>query len=155
MIAIDVVFALERLTPSLRGEIEPLLREHWAEVAHYKDIPLDPDWEAYDRMQRAGILRIFTARDCDGQLIGYTVYFVMPNPHYKTTLHANQDLIFIEPSHRKGGLGMAIIRFADENLAAEGVVVVTQHVKAAHNFGPMLERMGYTLMDLIFARRLD
>jgi hypothetical protein len=40
-------------------------------------------------------------------------------------------------------------------LALEGIQVVYHHVKAAHNFGKMLERMDYKLVDLIYAKRLD
>lgn len=150
-----VNFAHERLTPSLRGEIEPLLMEHWKERAEYDDIPLDPDWDAYERMQSVGVLRIFTARDVDQQLIGYCVTMVLPHLHHRTVLMAMQDLIFIVPEQRRGGLGMALIEYVESALAAEGVKVTTQHMKAKHSFGKMLERVGYELMDLIYTKRLD
>jgi GNAT superfamily N-acetyltransferase len=150
-----VEFARETLTPELLAESMPLLKAHWAEVAHFKDIPLDPDEEGYLRIQDAGFLRVFTARDPDRRLVGYVVHFVTPNLHYRGVKHALQDVVFVAPEYRHGGMGMRLIAFADSCLAAEGVVVVCQHIKAAHNFGPMLERLGYELVDLIFQRRLD
>jgi len=137
---------------SIFDEIRPLIIEHYEEIAHYQDIPLDPDWDAYAAASRAGNIRVFTAR-AGGRLIGYAVFFVRMNLHYKSSLQAVQDILFVHPDHR--GQGLRLIRYADRYLKAEGVQVVYQHIKAAHNFGPALERMGYELMDLIYSKRLD
>jgi GNAT superfamily N-acetyltransferase len=135
-------------------EIVPLLYLHWQEIAHYKDIPLDPDTDAYLALDGAGALRVYTAR-ADGQLIGYCIYFVRPNIHYRTSLQAVQDVLFLLPEHRKGRVGFGLIHFADEQLRAEGVQAAYQHVKKSHDFGPLLERMGYEHVDTIYGRRLD
>lgn len=135
-------------------ELLPLLEKHWAEVTHYPDIPLDPDYEFYLKADELGMLRAYAARE-DDALVGYCVYFVKPNPHYRKHLYAQQDVIFISKS-RRGRFGAQFIAWCDSQLAAEGVHVVTQHVKAAHNFGPMLEkRLGYDLVDLIYCKRLN
>lgn len=148
-----VMFQVEGVSPDLLSEMLPLLVEHWKEVAHFPDIPLNPDFSMYKACERQGILRCYTARK-DGVLIGYAIFFVRPNAHYQTSLQANQDIVFISKEAR-GRTGMKLIQFCDEQLKAEGVQAVYQHVKVAHNFGPMLERMGYELVDLIYARRLD
>jgi hypothetical protein len=49
---------------------------------------------------------------------------------------------------------MRLIEHADAQLAAEGVQVVFQHVKTAHNFGPLLERLGYEHVENVYAKRL-
>ena len=132
-------------------EIYPLFVKHWEEIAHYKNIPLEPDYEKYKEIEKVGMLRIFTARE-DGKLIGYCVYFINHNLHYKSTIQALQDVLFVQKEKR--GFGMKFIKWCDEQLKNEGVNVVHQHIKKAHNFGPMLERIGYELVDLIYARRL-
>jgi hypothetical protein len=48
-----------------------------------------------------------------------------------------------------------LIRYADMQLKEDGVQVVYHHSKVAHNIGPLLERMGYEAVDLIYAKRLD
>ncbi|MGH2517811.1 MAG: hypothetical protein ACRDHP_19365, partial [Ktedonobacterales bacterium] len=68
--SLPVVLATEELTPVLANEMTPLLRSHYDEIAFYKDIPLDPDWDGYLRIQATGSLRVFTARAGDA-LIGY------------------------------------------------------------------------------------
>lgn len=147
-------------------EAIPLLRAHYREIAHYQDIPLDPDFDGYRALEDAGAIRCYTARasvDCTdpaherceakGPLIGYAVFFVRRNLHYRGSLQAVQDILYVRPEHR--GTGLRLIRYADEQLRAEGVQVTYQHVKHEHNFGPALERMGYELIDLIYGKRLD
>lgn len=134
-------------------EMLPLLEAHWREVALFQDIPLEVDWEAYSRMEGADAVRLYTLRNELEELIGYSVFFIVQHPHYKSSKQAQQDVIFISPKAR--GIGKQFIQDCDEELRKEGVQVVSQHVKAAHNFGPVLERIGYQLSDLIYVRRLD
>jgi N-acetylglutamate synthase-like GNAT family acetyltransferase len=61
----------------------------------------------------------------------------------------------VHPEYRSTGAGPDLIRYCDEQLRADGCQAVYHHVKAAHNFGPLLKRMGYELVDLIYAKRLD
>ena len=144
---------------AVRDEVMPLLEKHWAEVAHYKDIPLDVDLDLYEEIERAGILRIYTARiNSPGmaghkQLIGYLAAMVRTNGHYKRSLQATQDVLFVDPAWR--GCGGELIRHAEEELRLEGVQVLYQHVKAASTAGRLMEHIGYELVDLLYAKRLD
>lgn len=143
-------YALETAA-EVMDEIKPLLQKHWEEIAHYKDIPLDPDYDQYFKIESVDALRIFTARDNDGVLVGYAIFFLRKNIHYKSSLQAVQDVLFIDPLRR--GFGARFILWCDQQLKLMGVEVVYHHVKEAHNFGPMLERFGYEKVDLIYARR--
>lgn len=134
-------------------EMLPLLSRHKDEIAHYKDIEFEPDEEFYLQSERAGILRVYTVRTPERKLIGYGVFFLKNNPHYKSSKQAVQDVIFIDKDYR--GIGSSFIDFCDEQLKSERAQAVYHHVKSAHNWGPMLERKGYELVDLIYARRLD
>lgn len=130
-----------------------MLQKHWGEIAHFSDIELNVDWATYFKMQDGGMLRMFTAREQDGTLVGYAVFIVRYNPHYADSLTALQDVIFIDPGKR--GFGKKFIEWCDEQLRKEEVQLVVHHVKAAHNFGQMLESIGYELIDLMYGRRLD
>lgn len=140
----------------VRDEIGPLLENHWREVAFYQDIPLSPDWPAYEKADATGFLRVYTARMV-GVLIGYCVVFVRQGLHYTTSTEAAEDILFIAPQFRKGRIGIGLIKFTDDQLRAEGVQLIKRHVKLdpALNFGPLLERMGYEPIDQIFGKRLD
>jgi hypothetical protein len=134
-------------------EVKPLLFLHYKEIAHYQDIPLEPDWEAYQKLEELGVMRIYTARNDTHQLVGYALFFLKANLHYKSSLQAAQDILFIHPEHR--GFGAKFLLWCDQQLKADGVQAVYHHVKKEHNFGPLLEKFGYELVDLIYARRLD
>jgi GNAT superfamily N-acetyltransferase len=139
---------------SLFIEVKPLIYLHWREIAHYKDIELDPDWEKYKSLEDySDVVRVYTARTEEHKLIGYAVFFVNYNMHYQQSLQATQDILFVHPEYR--GRGGKFISWCDEQLKAEGVQAVYQHVKKNHNFGKLLERLDYELVDLIYARRLD
>ena len=141
-------FKLETIEQNI-DESKSLLKEHWQEIAHYKDIPLDPDYDQYIQLEKLGVTRCFVARDNSGAMVGYAVYFVRPNLHYKSSLQAVQDIIFIRKENRgKGGI---FILWIDKQLKSEGVQVTYHHVKKAHNFGQMLEKFNYELVDYIYA----
>lgn len=138
----------------LVGEIAPLLRSHHGEVAPFPEIPLEPNIPAYCGAEDAGLLRCYTLRET-GILVGYSVHFVVPNPHYASSRQATADTIFVKPQYRDRGRGLALLRFADEQLAQEHVEVAYQHVAVGRDFGPVLTRfMGYRPIATVYGKRL-
>lgn len=152
---IQVKFAREPLTPGLLDELAPLNAAHWEEIAHWKDIKLKVDRARYLAMEQAGATRTYTVRDESSKLVGYAVFFLVYNAHYADSYQALQDVIFLLPEYRKHYFGARFIDWCDTQLRGEGAQLSMHHVKVAHNFGPLLERLGYELVDLIYARRLD
>lgn len=171
------VFARETLTEHLIAEMLPLLSAHWREVAQFQDIPLDVDIATYLNAEASGLARCYTVRTAQetklydvplginevsnsmwrvaGALVGYAVFFVRPNPHYRASVQAVQDVLYLDPSMR-GGKGGEFIGWCDEQLKAEGVQVAYQHAKLAHpQLGIVLSRLGYEPVETIYAKRLD
>jgi hypothetical protein len=138
---------------TLWDEALPLLNAHWREITHYADIPLDPDIETYNKMEAIGALRCFTARD-QGRLVGYAVFFIRHNLHYRSSLQAMQDVLFVLPEYR-GMLGIKLIRESERLLTSAGAQVLYHHVKRTNKVGELLVRMGYELIDEIYGKRLD
>lgn len=135
-------------------EIKPLLEAHWLEIAHYQDIPVKCDYGSYLKLEANGLLRIYTVRNSN--LIGYAIFVVAKSLHYNDSLQARQDVLYLAPEFRRGRIGIRFIDWCDEQLKAEGVQVVYHHVKdAAPALGILLARRGYTLVDHIYAKRLD
>ena len=147
-----IKFSWEEFNEDLKSEIQPLLFSHWEEIAHYRDLPLKPHWGFYHTSQKIGMLRVYTVRNPG--LIGYGVYMVSPSAHY-SVLQANQDILYIDPEFRGGTLGYRFIKWCDKQLRKEDVTLVMQHVKLKHDFGTMLERIGYEPLDKIYVRRLN
>lgn len=147
----DISFQTESMK-TLFTYAPDLIKKHYDEIAHYQDIPLSIDEEAYSKLEETGLLKCFTARK-DNEIIGYSIYITKRSARYTTSLQAFQDVIFIDPEKR--GFGMKFINWCDGELKKLGVQVVYHHVKAKHNFGPGLERMGYELIDHVYGKRLD
>jgi len=149
------IYACEPVSAALIWEIEPLLTEHWREIATYKDIELRPNWGRYRELCDQGILHVFTAR-VGHELVGYAIYFVNHSLHYAGSLQAIQDVIYVSPGARAGYLGMKLIQWSEQYLKNLGVQVIVQHQKIAHPaLGVVLKRMGYRQVDLMWSKRLD
>lgn len=139
---------------SVLSEIGPLTQLNFDETAHFKDIALDLDVEFYRRAEAAGVVRIFTARD-DGKLVGYCVFVVCRSPKYKGSLQASQEVLFVHPAKRGTTVGPRLLGYCDNSLADEGVQVVYHQVMEGHDFGRLLEGLGYHRVGYVYARRLD
>lgn len=136
-------------------EIQPLLKMHFAEIAHFPDIPLAPNTLMYRVLEDKGALRIFTARN-SGKLIGYAIFLVNHSMHYSGSLQAHQDILFVDPAYRGSTVGYRLIRHCDAALSSEGVQIVFHHVKRAHpRLARLVCKLGYDLMDLTYVKRLD
>lgn len=154
-------FQREELGVALVGELTPILHDHFKEISANQDIPLDPRWEVYEAAAANGSLRIFTIRDA-GRLVGYSVFTVIRNPHYKGSVQATQDILYLVKAlrgkrHGETGksIGFCFIDWCDSQLKADGVQLVYHHVKFSHDWGSMLEKMGYKPVEKIYGRRLD
>ena len=133
-------------------EALPIFFQHWREISQYPDIKLEPDIASYYKKEDLGICHIWTARE-DAELVGYAIFMVSFNPHYKSSKQAYQDILYISKERR--GFGKDFIRFCDDELKKMGVQVVRHHVKFAHDWSILLEKMGYVKEDMILSRRLD
>jgi hypothetical protein len=153
------VFRAEKLL-ECQKDIEPVLRhEHWEEVGHYKDIPINMEWDRYSQIESAGKLRCFTIRDFLNEdrketvLMGYAFFLVDKHLHYRNTLVAAQDILYIRKPYR--GIGKDFLKWCHEELKKEKVVTVTQHIKPWFDWGPMAEKLGYEKAETIYTMRLD
>ena len=146
-----VSFAQEFLDDVI-DEIKPLLVLHWAEIAVRQErIKLNPDWPKYEALEAQGALRIFTAREL-GQLVGYFVTIVGPGLHYKDHLFAENDVIFLKSSHRKGLTGVKLMKFAEACLRQDGVSVLQINTKTHQAFDPILKRLGFECFERNYSK---
>ncbi|MGH8277870.1 MAG: GNAT family N-acetyltransferase, partial [Steroidobacteraceae bacterium] len=122
----DVTFGRESLAQVRSADLDALLMRHYLEIAHFKDIPLEVDWDRYAIAEEQGRLRAFTAR-AGTQLIGYAGFLVGSNLHFKTSLQAVQDVLFLVPEYRNRHIGLQFLRYCDEELRSEGVQAVYLH----------------------------
>ena len=136
------------------NEVEPLLELHYQELTHHKDvIKLDPDWARYTEMEHAGAFHIFTARD-DEQLIGYSAFFLNHHIHYRHTVVAQNDVLYLHPDHRNGMTGIRLIKNSEREMKALGADKVVWHCKYSNDLQQILQRLGYTNEEAMLGKML-
>jgi len=133
-------------------DIKPLLELHYAEVCLYPDkIALNPKYEFYNTLDDAGALRIVTARD-EGVLIGYSVFFEMPHPHYQDHIYAQNDIFYVAENYRHTEVAPSLVAKAEEALHGDGVSVITYHMKTYKPFESLMDFSGYDKAEVIFSK---
>lgn len=138
----------------IRHEIEPLLKQHWEEIALNKEsIKLNPNWRKYSILDRANMLRVYTARK-DDELIGYFVVILESSLHYMDHTFAHNDVVFLAKKYRKGMTGMKLIKYAIDCLTEEGVKQLFINTKLHQPFDPILERLEFNEVEKVYAKIL-
>lgn len=144
-------YTIEKLADYVE-EMKKLSELHYEEVAPYDDIPLNPDWERLTALERHGVLEFYAMKN-SGKLVGYAMFLVGKSMEYKDSTQASMTNIFIHPRHR--GRGYRFISWCDEQLKKLDVQVVYHHVKAKNDYGVLLKRLGYDIMNIEYSKRLD
>lgn len=147
-------FKVEKLSGVI-DECQPLINKHWEEIALNKDsIPLDPDWGLYEQIEAAGNLFIVTARSVE-LLVGYSVYFISNNLHYKNLRVAESDIFWLDPNWRRGSTGIKLLKASEGFLKSDGVDMIMSKVKLHNDVGVVFERLGYTPIERVYSKRIS
>lgn len=131
-------------------ELKPLLPLHWEELGIYKDKqPLDPFWEAYDSLEKAGQLLYVPLRN-HGALVGYFIGTITPGLHYRQTLTCRMDICFVTPPHR-GEAGRYLFDAVKGELKRRGVQIWWVGSKDHHPIEGFYEALGFERQETHFA----
>lgn len=143
----------EQLSSCLE-EMKPLFALHWKEVAAYQDkIALDPNYAKYLQMEQMDMVRTFVLR-ADGKMVGYWVFFITPHPHYQADRFAVNDIVYVDPDYRRVDLTPRCFDAVERQLKAEGVSVITYHMKTYKPFESLLKGLGYDHLEHLYGKCL-
>ena len=135
-------------------EVQPLLDAHYQELTHHKDkIKLDPQWDQYTALELLNKFFIYTARD-ESELVGYAAFFLMTHMHYRATVVAQNDVLFLRADKRQGTTGIRLIDFAEAELKKLGADKIVWHIKFSKDLRPILHRRGYRDEEVMTAKML-
>jgi len=149
-----ITYQYENFTVGLMNEIEPLLHEHWRELAlEQGSIILEPDWDAYWNAKRLDHLCVITARRGD-LLVGYYVGFIKPHLHYRSSLTAYNDIYWLHPDYRQGMTGVRFLKFIEKFLQDLGVQRIIMNTKAHMDKSVIFERLGYRPSDIVYTKMI-
>lgn len=133
-------------------EMKPLLESHWEEIAIHKEVvKLDPDYDKYLLLDNMGMLHVLTVRD-EGVLIGYFISFIQPHMHYKSTIYAVNDILYLDKEYRKGLTGYKMFKRAEELLTEIGVDVIVIHSKVNKDFKSLMDKLGFNMVENTYSK---
>lgn len=134
-------------------DAEPMLIEHWDEVAKNKQImQLKPDHAGYRRIEGNGGLLILGAyRDC--KMVGYSFNFIAPHLHYADLIVCNNDILFVDKKHRQSPIGLQLIRKTEATARQCGARLMLWHAKQGTSLDRILQRK-YNVQDIIYSREI-
>lgn len=147
-----VTFATELLCEVVQ-EAQPLLELHYRELCLHQDvIKLDPRWQVYAALEQLGHFVVFTAREDDGRLVGYNAFFLNRHMHYGGFTVAQNDVLFLHPTARRGTTALRFIDWCELKLWQMLAEKITYHIKFALDWRPILHRRGYCDEEVMVAK---
>jgi hypothetical protein len=149
-----IEFKIIRSVEEIREPISKLLAQHYEELTLDRDVMvLAPDWDQYQRLLDQKELAVLAAY-FGGQLVGYSVFFIYNNIHYKNNIMAKNDVLFLSRPYRRGRMGINLIKRSEQHLRELGVSKILWHVKCHSDFRPILHRLGYVDEDIMVGKAL-
>ena len=135
------------------SQILPLISEHWTEVGYnYGSVDLDPDWDAYKRMDEQGNLSIILAFNSDDTLIGYCVDIVHNHIHHRGNRYAVNDIFYVHPAYRKSHVPVEILKivqlYLKEEMGAQSHMITMMD---SHRWDRTAQAAGYSQIETVHA----
>lgn len=116
---------------------------------------LDPDVDAYRKMEAAGVLISLGAFD-KGELVGFSVSMLCPRHlHYAGLVFGQNDVIFVKDEYRESQLLTMLVRETELLCKARGARMMFWHAKPDTGFGELLQRLMYGVQDLVFTKSVE
>ena len=134
-------------------ESKPLFDKYYAEVAELQ-IPQGFNAEFYRHLESRNRLKIYTIRD-NGKLIGFSFWVLFYPPHYKTSLTATSDMIFVLQEYRKGLFGYKFLKHSLNEIKKHNPQRILVGVKPNNDFGKILERLGAGHFETVYSFKLE
>lgn len=147
-----VEFSVIKVSDNL-DKVMGLLEQHYEELSVTKNFKLNPDYQIYLEAEKKGTCRAIACLN-EGEIIGYIVYFIGINLHYKDCLLATEDIYYLKPEYRRGLTGLRMFKFAEDYLKTLGVNMVRYSTKTHMDNTRLFEFLGCSLIEKVFIKNL-
>lgn len=112
----------------------------------------DMQVDTYRTLESVGALKINAAHH-DGELIGFVVYLLSVLPHYGK-LVAITESVFVSPSHRDCGAGLALLKATEDAALEAGAVGLLVSAPVGGSFDRLLAAKRYEHTNAVYFKRL-
>ena len=126
----------------------------YSEETRNKDLPMhDPDWSLYEKMEAAGMIKLFGAFS-EAKFVGFIVVLMSPLLHYSKQV-ATVESFYVEPEFRSYGTGKKLLRKAEDYARSLGSPVLYVTAPRDGRLEAALPSFGYKPTNTLFCRRLS
>ena len=154
--------AIETFTHELAAEITPLGQQAWDECSEIKQdtcayhgqrgLPIDPNIDAYLKLQASNCLVAMTLRSNEGILHGYALMITYYSLHLRKELCGNVDIFYVQPEHRQ--FMPRFMSSVENEFRSRGVSIVGWPVTMTGKLFEILKKRGYIADDVVMELKL-
>lgn len=133
-------------------ELSSIAQDHADEVEKMP-IPLDPDVEKYDLLEKVGMFYLYVLRD-EGAIVGYFSVVVQPSLHYRNKIQAYFDAVYLKPGYRNKAT-VKIIKAVEDSLLCKGASYFAFSMKADRPARRLMRILGYEHTEDVFLKVVE
>lgn len=124
----------------------------WDEASPYKDIAnLEPDYERYFQLEKAGMLRTIIAMKGDN-IAGFAVFIVYRNLHCNL-IGVSSDTFYVLPEFRKSGIGIGLFKKSIDMAKEEKANYLLSHAPN-ERIGKLYKFLGFSSQETTWIKRI-
>ena len=127
--------------------------EHYEE-ASVRTNELNPNWDMYMLLDQEGHLGMYTARNPEGELVGYMVVVADNSLHSKETCIATTDSLYIRPEDRTPFAGLRFLSYVERDLASKGITSLSVASSERKPIGNLLSYMGFDVLETVYYKEI-
>ena len=147
-----ITYAVEDYV-SVEPELKAIYPEHYEELTVSRNFPLDPMYERYAQLAKAGVLKLLTCRN-DSELIGYAIMVIGPALQYKTCIVAHEDIYYLKKEYRKGRTGIKLFKFIEDEMKKLNVDRIVMGTKIYSDNSKLFEYLGYRFYEKLYTKEI-
>ena len=130
----------------------PKIEAEYAKDVQYPDLKPDPDWDQYERLEAAGVLRPVGLFDGE-RLIGFANYMLYSLPHFAGKKLASSESLWVDLDYRHTGAGRKLIQALFDFAKEDGVFGIYLGAKIGTRAAQVFEKIA-TPMNVLYWRKL-
>ncbi len=147
-------FSEEFFNDALVKELSPLTELSWVEANCAPNTNYDPDWNKYTQLNELNILRLFTVRNIEHELVGYITFVVTSTLHSSGVKHAAHDSLYILKPNRKNGTVKSLLEFIEKELKQDDIDTMEVSVMTHRDFSQTLKGLGFRHSESSYIKRI-
>jgi len=134
-----------------RLDIIQLIEMHYQSVNIFPEFPFNPDIQLFDTLNESNALFVFTLRDSENILRGYSINLKTKDLIMQQPRSANMSL-FIEEAYR-GVDALKLMNVTEKYSKFIGMTFHTWLIPVMNDFSLILTRRGYVKEETLYTKR--